>query len=845
MENIDSTMDEGIQEKAFPKYMYIFGLICIALSGIIYIGFETFLKKSSSGPSFFIHYILFIILLVGSLISKASTLFGFTKSAKNVLVFPIIVAGTISCFALNKEVTVFYSSTNLLTIILVIVNATVLCIPFLNYLPKIIQKFAFVILGVAWLLYLYFTIILITIYPMGMFGIIFLGLGIHVFLPLICLTALTSFFISEYKKHNKKLFYSLSAILLIIIGIVVFTIKWNARATLINNIKQEMNLNAPNDLQDWITIAQKIPATSFSKRVLMSDVMYTSGDIFFERGWDLYSLNNDEERLHDPFITIASIFSPRIDLSDDEIIKIMEATFDIRHLTESRLWSGKDLVSKTVTSNVRIYPNERLAYTEKIITVENQSTNSWINQQEAIYSFYLPEGATVSSLSLWINGVEEKGYLTTKGKAQKAYTTIVGVEQRDPSVVHWQEGNRVSLRVFPCLSYEPRQFKIGITSPLKLIGDRLQYDNIYFKGPDASDAKEIIQVNYTEKVADLDQPNNFDKTATINTYKSKQRYKPNWKISFKSKPIRENQFVYKGKKYSISESYKINVKKEYTSYYLDINKNWSSKEWTEINKQLKGKKIMVYTDRLILLNEKNKTDIFKALRQNNFSLFPFYKIPESEQALVITKSNEICPNLKDLNNTTFYTKLIEKIKSKKNRDVIDLGENTSPYLKTLAEFRAIDLQHKSLSDFLNTIKSNSWTKNLETANSVYIPSANIIIKEEATSDSTSNASNHNFRLYGYNTVLKQLNMNYYINDSITEESIELAASANVVTPLSSLIVLEKKEDYERFDIKKTDGVGNASMHSDGAVPEPHEWALIIALSIFILYAIKNKRYATA
>ena len=37
--------------------------------------------------------------------------------------------------------------------------------------------------------------------------------------------------------------------------------------------------------------------------------------------------------------------------------------------------------------------------------------------EEALYTFYMPEGAVVTSLSLWINGNEEKAILTTKEKA--------------------------------------------------------------------------------------------------------------------------------------------------------------------------------------------------------------------------------------------------------------------------------------------------------------------------------------------------------------------------------------------------------------------------------------------
>ena len=79
----------------------------------------------------------------------------------------------------------------------------------------------------------------------------------------------------------------------------------------------------------------------------------------------------------------------------------------------------------------------------------------------------LPEGATVSSLSLWIGNHEAKGVFTSRHKADSAYREIVGYQHRDPSVVHWQEGNKVVVRVFPIDPNTPRRFKIGITAPLE------------------------------------------------------------------------------------------------------------------------------------------------------------------------------------------------------------------------------------------------------------------------------------------------------------------------------------------------------------------------------------------
>jgi hypothetical protein len=56
-------------------------------------------------------------------------------------------------------------------------------------------------------------------------------------------------------------------------------------------------------------------------------------------------------------------------------------------------------------------------------------------------------------------------------------------------------------------------------------------------------------------------------------------------------------------------------------------------------------------------------------------------------------------------------------------------------------------------------------------------------------------------------------------------------------------VLETIKDYERFDIDKNkNSLQNASTTSAGAVPEPHEWALIIILMgtlVFLYYKRKN------
>jgi hypothetical protein len=93
--------------------------------------------------------------------------------------------------------------------------------------------------------------------------------------------------------------------------------------------------------------------------------------------------------------------------------------------------------------------------------------------------------------------------------------------------------------------------------------------------------------------------------------------------------------------------------------------------------------------------------------------------------------------------------------------------------------------------------------------------------------------------------MHQMSIETLQNDSIAPLAYELVSDANVVSPISSLIVLETQNDYDRFDIKKDkDALDNADIHNDGAVPEPHEWMLIILLLVSVLYInLKSSKYA--
>ena len=106
----------------------------------------------------------------------------------------------------------------------------------------------------------------------------------------------------------------------------------------------------------------------------------------------------------------------------------------------------------------------------------------------------------------------------------------------------------------------------------------------------------------------------------------------------------------------------------------------------------------------------------------------------------------------------------------------------------------------------------------------------------------SDGPDHLMRLFAYNDIMRRLGQNG-LNDSLDHsELVQEAQAAYVVSPVSSLIVLETQQDYDRFDIKESQqSLKNASAKSNGAVPEPHEWILIaIAAGIAFFLFIKTR-----
>ncbi|NEM99272.1 XrtN system VIT domain-containing protein [Pontibacter burrus] len=813
--------------------------------GLIVVSFLLFMLPewgvgATDEASFGLFWMNYSLTAVYFVVMLSKGVFSFKRPLRHLeYLYLYLVLFIISCYALNRQMSIFQDSVPWLEAFITLFCITLMGYSFRELLPKKLNQVLLFVLGAGSVLWLYYAIYLLPLYIISLFGILALGMSLHTYVPLwvvICLG------VGVYKAAAEDRQYLRSFIAgaaFPILFSVFYIWQWQDRNEQLAFSGNEYVIQEDETLPRWVKLSQQLPADYLTERILKTDLVYQVPIGEFSM-WDMPRENFEEVKRHDPLVILSVLLLGEPNLDRKEKIKILESMYDARHQAEERLWSGNNLKTANVVSQVRIYPNYRLAYTEKVLRVHNNMAHS-NNQQEAIYTFFLPEGSVVTSLSLWINGREEKGYLTTKSKAQTAYKTIVGVEARDPSVVHWQEGNRVSVRVFPCTPEEDRQFKIGVTSPLQQQGEALVYQNIYFTGPSTQGATETSMVYLDEQVSGLELPANYKLTRS-NTYKRQGNYSQDWSLRFNTPVLANSSFSFAGNNYSLTELPQQFVPFEPQQLYLDINASWSENEFEQVWETAKQKPVYVWDGKMVQLNEQNRAELFGLLQQQRYSLFPLHKIKNPEQALVISKSNGVSPNLSDLKDTPFAEQMAEVLPQHATISVFSLGEKLSPYFKSLKELRVIAPMHGDTKQLATLLQNKQFINTTIDHNTVRLGESGLAIAKTNATIAGGTAPDHVLRLFTYNHVLMQIGARYFSKEFIEDELIAEATQANIVSPVSSLIVLETQADYERFDIQKSkDSLGNASMNGSGAVPEPEEWALII-LAVLIIGFITLKPY---
>ena len=763
------------------------------------------------------------------------------RSAKFNRVFPALTLSLISAYSLNRWINVFDTSPLWFMVVLVLVSVACLCLPFYQDISRKWRMLLMTSIGIGLMVFLYLSIYLIPVYPISVMVCFALGISLHTFVPLFFILFISIWLFRFGKLDPKALWGVLAGSGFVLILVIVFSVRWVGTVNQINDSYRDTFLENEATLPAWVRVAQRIPRNDISNKVLKLDLKYVVPDLFSDDwfGLDFPSRSSfDEPREHNPFVVIASLFCEKPSISNDEKIKILESIYDCRHHAVERLWSDDGIETSFINSSIQIWPQYRMAYTEQLFMIRN-TRESW-RGGEAVYTFHLPEGSAVSSLSLWVNGREEKGILTTKEKADSAYRTIVGVEARDPSLVHWKEGSTVNVRVFPVTKEEERVFKIGITSPLRKEKERLVYQPVYFEGTDYTKAKASHDVTFMQAPLNPVYPSFFsgnDNDLEL-TSKNKRKYKSDWAICMDNPGLSDKPFYFDGYSYTVTELQTQQIPVDIRDIYLDINHSWTKSEYETILQLAGNRNVWVY-DGYNIREAKAKEGKLLGLQ---FSLFPIHCIKHPLNSLIISKSTPVSPNLDDLKSSGFISDFSTAVSPEMAPYFFNLGNELSSYLKTLREFRLLNYAQGDVEALEKVLQNSFFTQATpEDGNFVAVHDAQLNIRREKTI-SKAEAPDHLMRLFAYNYIMSEY-ANSWHSPALTDSLVSEAQQAYIVSPVSSLVVLETQADYDRFDIKdREDSLHNASVKSKGSVPEPHEWALLAIIGgIAVFLYMKRKR----
>lgn len=835
-------MESYTTKPMHQQAIFTYGIISLIISFLIFLLPEfSLLPETTEGMGLFmIHYAILLFYFFFTLFS------GKLKKGKGGLPLVIItlLLFLISAYALNREMDVFEESIGWLQILLIVTSINLLVASLNIKIPFPIKLLQVCILTLGALLYLYLALYLLPTYAMGLLGTIAIGIGLHVFVPLLLLIYTITILVNECNR-NRSLSYDVmmvACISVIIIGLYCY--RWTSVKKTLEMTYHSATVADKVGWPAWVETLQVLPEGTMVDKFLKTDIVYNVAD--WNEGFNFFSsprMRWEEPQKHDPLVLMASLFAGKTSIPREDRIRMLQTLHDNRYGAEERLWSGNNLKTVHFNTEVQIWPTMHIAYVEKTISVAQRPSHyNWRgNQQEAIYVFQLPEGAVVTSLSLWIEGKEEKSVLTTKGKASKAYKTIVGVEARDPSVVHWQEGNRVSVRIFPVLPDNQRIFKLGVTVPMPERDGKIWFENFTFIGPDAKQASESVKIRI------MDSKTEFIHTVALkrqqqNLYVYQGKYNPKLCLALDASPVQPHTFSFEEKSYRLANYTAQKQTKKFKTFYADVNAGWTEKEWQNLLKHTNGQKLKVYEDGWIKIDSENQKEVFSRLSKRKITLFPFYAINDNQNSLVITKSSGRTPTLNDLRESTAFDSLVQCANQGKRFYLYHIGNEPSLYLSSLRELRLFYYAQGSLEDVMNDISQNQFDSDGETNNRIVLHNAGLSI-ETFDEPSTSNAPDHLLRLFAYNHIMQQGGVKLLADSSLEGSPFgDIASYAHIVTPVSSMIVLEKSEDYDRFDIDKNkEGLKNASTQHSGSVPEPHEWALMMVCLILLTSLYQNHK----
>jgi XrtN system VIT domain protein len=323
--------------------------------------------------------------------------------------------------------------------------------------------------------------------------------------------------------------------------------------------------------------------------------------------------------------------------------------------------------------------------------------------------------------------------------------------------------------------------------------------------------------------------------------------RPHWSFSFPA-PAAGGSISAGGKSFLVHPIQMENKPFSPQAILVAVNGSRSRAAWKEFISKTYGFGLPVY----ILTNEWFETaDVKKAMAYLDdceipaFNLYPpaFPAKRKLGPVLWVTSGEEQSIPLGELRGSIRFANTQIAATERPADAVAVLNGRVSEYTASLIDLDRLLLVAQDEASTLKMLGDRRIQVPRET-DRVFPLRASAIELEESAESASRPGSDLLVRMLMYRRIMRTLGQRFFNHDLDNADMVKLARDGMIVSPVSTLIVLESEADYKRFGIENDPSLlGQSKLEAPGAVPEPHELALLLLILLVIFYTRTRIRTA--
>lgn len=669
------------------------------------------------------------------------------------------------------------------------INGILICLP--NTKNKTYRLFLYIGRSITLAFTLYFFIVFLPFLPLSVIAIIAIGVGFLMLTPLVLFVIHIQELVSDYSflktYFSKPLLISISLVAFLVIPLSLTFSYHQDKLVLHETLDYIYNPDYSKDYNIDKNALKRTLNTVINNKDNRNDFLFGNKTPYLSPLFNWIVLDN-------------------LMLSDAKINTIERVFFNAKPFNfrpENIRNNGVNISNISSTSTYNTIDHSWTSW------IDLEITNGNIALSEYATTINLPNGCWINDYYLYVGDRKEMGILAEKKSAMWVFSQIRN-ENKDPGLLHYLTGNKVSFRVFPFTKNEVRKTGIKLIhkEPLKI---NIDNHTVNLGSLDANRINHSIKNEHVAYISSSEKQN-------LKEVKRKPYYHFIVNTSIEKEHIKDayakriEQFLGEN---PLNTNHKISFTNTYSNT-IDLDKNWKN-----------------------AMNTQHFEGGFYLERAIKKILFETYKNTTATYPILITVTDDmlnaiISKDFKDFKITFPESNLFYHLNALGEISSHDLTNNPK---KVISNNTTIDLNHAVLS-WLKPNNSFAYlTNNTE---------PNIILKSSIFNINESKIKPNNWNsgllLQGkwLSNILHPENAENEWNNQV-----KYSFTSKIMTPLTSYIVVEneaqkailKKKQEEVLSGKKSLDLNEDTQR----MSEPELIVLFILFGMFLIFKRKRQR----